>query len=479
MANRYQDRAYSEEHLDSQYGSDQGESDPLAELARLVGETDPFGPTERGTAPRSAALREAYEPPPEPEAEHAAMGPPPWIQRANLRRDALKEAPKEIDRESQKEVGGGDYLGSMHRARRYAQPQQDYYQDGPAPHPENFAEAGPALDPSRYDDASYGQIDAALQDHQHEPADADDPYSYRSDYDEEPEDQGHKSRGGLVTVVAVLALAVVGTGAAWAYRTYFTSAHSGEPPIIKADNSPTKIIPVSSDSNAKVGDRIAPGDGAEKMVSREEPPVDVNAQSGAPQAAFPPLKDNDNPPSPASTSPPSTPPAAGPVPSPNNGTLPNGEPRKIKTFAVHGDEPDASASPANPPTAPAAPAKAARKSNAGATMPLSLTPQSQSAAASEPRAAATTPTQTASSGGYLVQVSSQRNEADAQASFKALQNKFPSVLGSQTPVIKRADLGEKGVYYRAMVGPFGTSDEASQLCGNLKSAGGQCVVQKN
>lgn len=79
----------------------------------------------------------------------------------------------------------------------------------------------------------------------------------------------------------------------------------------------------------------------------------------------------------------------------------------------------------------------------------------------------------------MVQVSSQRNEADAQASYKALQGKFPTVLGSHTPVIKRADLGDKGVYYRAMVGPFGTPGEASQFCGSLKTAGGQCVVQRN
>ena len=96
----------------------------------------------------------------------------------------------------------------------------------------------------------------------------------------------------------------------------------------------------------------------------------------------------------------------------------------------------------------------------------------------------TTPTQTApaagaSSGGYLVQVSSQRSEADAQSSYKALQVKFPAVLGSRQPVIKRADLADKGVYYRAMVGPFGTPEEASQFCGSLKSAGGQCVVQRN
>jgi hypothetical protein len=95
--------------------------------------------------------------------------------------------------------------------------------------------------------------------------------------------------------------------------------------------------------------------------------------------------------------------------------------------------------------------------------------------------ASTNPAQVVSGGGagYVVQVSSQRSEADAQASYRALQGKFPSVLGSRPPVIKRADLGDKGVYYRAMVGPFGSSEEATQVCGNLKTAGGQCVVQKN
>jgi SPOR domain len=82
-------------------------------------------------------------------------------------------------------------------------------------------------------------------------------------------------------------------------------------------------------------------------------------------------------------------------------------------------------------------------------------------------------------GGYMVQVSSQRNEADAQASYRALQGKYPKVLGSRSPVIKRADLGDKGVYYRAMVGPFGSPDEAKQFCGSLKTAGGQCVVQRD
>ena len=82
--------------------------------------------------------------------------------------------------------------------------------------------------------------------------------------------------------------------------------------------------------------------------------------------------------------------------------------------------------------------------NASANTPMSLAPQGGQPADPAPttRMAATNPAHTApvASGGYLVQVSSQRNEADAQASFKALQTKFPNVLGSQSLVIKRADL---------------------------------------
>jgi cell division protein FtsN len=142
------------------------------------------------------------------------------------------------------------------------------------------------------------------------------------------------------------------------------------------------------------------------------------------------------------------------------------------------------ARPTAPPPVQRAPPTSA---NASAATPLALVPPDNPAPEPRTRVANTNPTQPApaappapaATGAYLVQVSSQRNEADAQASYRALQSKFPAVLGSHAPVIKRADLGDKGVYYRAMVGPFGTSEEASQLCGSLKSAGGQCVVQRN
>jgi hypothetical protein len=503
MADRYRDRPFPADN-DYDRGGDyeaspRGESDPLAELARLIGQTDPFGTTGRANQqlpPRTSArdpyqqrpAEPAYQRPAEPSYQDSAepdvsppAGPPPWLQRANRQELPRQELQRQ---ELARQEPPPDYPSSVHPLQRYAGAR-------PAPEPEYQEEPRytdePEPDPSRYDDALYGRLDTGAQPFTHDPAYADDAYAYRDGYDDGAEEPAQKRRGGMVTVIVVLALAVIGTGAAFAYRTYVGTPRTGEPPIIKADTSPTKVVPAPSDGSAKLPDRMATGDGTEKIVPREEAPVDVNAKAG-PRVVFPPLNPNGNPPSVASVAPGNPPP-----PSSGNGTLTNSEPRKIRTLTVKGDQPDGTTLPlgaaAAAKQAPAARTAAASltSANASANAPLSLVPQGNPAApAAEPqtRQANTNPVQAApapapTGSGYMVQVSSQRNEADAQASFRALQGKFPAVLGAHSPSIKRADLGEKGVYYRAMVGPFGSSEEASQFCGNLKSAGGQCVVQRN
>ncbi len=602
MADRYQDRPFPSRGDYDRGGnprpSARGESDPLAELARLIGQTDPFGSTGRANqqVPPRTTARDPYqqqrpvdqqprpvdqEPRPvEPDDVGPPAGPPPWLQRANRQEIPQQEVPQQ---ESPPE-----YPSAVHPVQRYgtaraapepdyeqeplqrrasarAAPEPDYEQEPPpqrraparaapepdfgqepplprraaargapepdygqeplprraaargapepdygqeplprratargAPEPDYEQEPPPYADddrepdPSRYDDALYGQLNAGSQ--QHGQAYADDTYAFQDGYDDGPEEEVQKRRGGMVTLVVVLALAVVGTGAAFAYRTYVGTPRSGEPPIIRADTSPTKVVPAPSDGTAKLPDRLAASDGTEKIVPREEAPVDINAKVG-PRVVFPALNQNGNPPSAASVAPGNQPLVSG-----GNGTLSNSEPRKIRTLTVHGDQPDGAAVPVATPAAAAKPAVAARtaaaqasaaprnpptSANASANAPMSLVPQANQAVPAEPRTrvanTSTSPVQPAPAGGggYVVQVSSQRNEADAQTSYRALQGKFPAVLGSHEPLIKRADLGEKGIYYRAMVGPFGTSEEAVQLCGNLKSAGGQCVVQKN
>ncbi|WP_420131232.1 SPOR domain-containing protein, partial [Rhodopseudomonas sp.] len=350
----------------------------------------------------------------------------------------------------------------------------------------------PQFVPGRYDDALYGQPDPfqVRPDANYPEA----PYGYDDGYADEPEPRAVKPRrNSMVTVAAVLALAVVGTGGAFAYRTFSGGSRSGEPPVIKADPTPTKVMatPASGDAASKpIQDRLAAGNGVEALVSREEQPADPSRAGQGTRVVLPQLNQNPNPPAVGSVSPNARP----NLPASSNGAIASEEPRRIKTFSIRPDQADQSAAPvgagaakqaARTPPTPAAPqqrpaTRQVEDANASAgNAPLSLNPNA-AATQSNQRVASLPPAETpATTGGYVVQISSQRSEADAKASYRALQGKFPSVLGSRPPLIKRADLGSKGVYYRAMVGPFGTPDEAQQVCGNLKSAGGQCVVQRN
>jgi hypothetical protein len=419
---------------------------------------------------------------PEPEE---APAPPSWMQRA------VRHEPSPPPQD--------DYPSAVHPLQRYAaahppaEPEDydpaDLFADTPQEHHEP--------DLSRYDDALYGSLDSGAQNAQHDQAYADDGYAYEEDQPFDAMDQPRR-RGGMITVVAVLALAVFGVGGAFAYRTYTGSARSGEPPIIRADAGPTKFIPAPADGGTKVPDRMTTGDGTEKMVSREETPIDPTTRSG-PRVVFPPLTPNGSMPMPSGVVPQSAPPPAASAP---NGTFSNNEPHRVRTLSVRGDQADAGApAGAAPPAAPAKPAPraaatgartaAANPNAANANAPMSLSPQADAPAAPEPapvRMAATNPVQAApsapstpsaaGSGSYLVSVTSQPSEADAQNSYRALQGKYPSVLGSQSAVVARANSKTGAVTYRA--GPaFGTSAEAAQFCHNYQAAGGQCWVVKN
>ncbi|MEH6950742.1 SPOR domain-containing protein [Nitrobacter sp. NHB1] len=484
MAHRYQDRPFPE---DDDYGRDdrrataQAEPDPLAELARLIGQTDPFGDIKRSapTIPADDPV-DHFEPLP-PIEDDAPASPPSWIQR----RMAQPDPPQDVE-------------VAPHPVLRRAAVYPDDQPHVQHPEPESYL---PQADPDRYDDVLYGRLPDEQRAYAYEdrvPRDAyqdqfpretysEAPFGYQDGYGEEGEEPAPRRRGRMATVVAVLALAVLGTGAAYAYRTYVGTSPSGAPPVIKADAEPNKIVPRQASTGDAVGkliqDRMSTENGTEQMVSREEQPVDVKeATTSGPRVVFPPLNQNANPPSAASVAPNIRPPATV-----ANGTLAGDEPRRVRTLTVRGDQADVAAATIARHESQAAPAPVATRHTpaataaSGANPPLSLSPQG----ANEPRTrmASTNPGQqasaVASAGGYLVQVSSQRNEADAQASFRVLQGKFPSVLGSRTLLVKRADLGARGVYYRAMVGPFGSSEEASRVCGSLKSAGGQCVVQRN
>jgi len=237
-----------------------------------------------------AGLHDQYEPPAVEdnsvaEEDGVSAGPPPWLQRV-----ARQEPPPQQDYRALciRCIVTRPRIPRLSRTimRRHL-----------------FADdADQQSDPSRYDDALYGQLDLDAQETPHAQAYSDDPYGYHDGYADTVEEPIEKRRGGMVTVVVVLALAVLGTGAAFAYRTMSARRAAASRRSSKADAGPTKIVPAPADPNAKVPDRLAAGDGTEKIVPREEAPVDVNTQS-APRMVFPPLNQNANPPTVASVAP--------------------------------------------------------------------------------------------------------------------------------------------------------------------------------
>lgn len=478
----------------------QQESDPLAELARLIGQADPFANAERNAQPQQQddyqhadATQDQYAKDQDAYATEVQDDPPPpaWLQSAQQAHsqhmqahaaevEDFAQAPWPPAREPQQDAA----VYEPHPDDRYYVEQQREQARGAYPQ-----------DDTRYDDALYGR-----DPHAHA-RDNGPPYAYpghEQGYDDEAgEEQDSGRRGGWMKIAAVLALAVLGTGGAFAYRSY-VGGPKGEPPVIKADASPSKVVPPapSKDPSGKViTDRV--GQSGERIVPREEQPVDVAAvappaaPSSGPRVVFPPLSQQQNNPLPARAT--SNQPAAQANAAMSGGVME--EPKRIRTLSIRPDQaevpaeqvaPSQAVAPAvavPPRTVPAMPVQtqspAPRAAAPSSSGPMQLSPQGQAnqrTAAVAPQApVATAPSQ---GGGYLVQVSSQRSEGDALASYRAMQAKYSGVLGSRQPVIRRADL-PAGTYYRAMVGPFASQQDASQLCASLKAAGGNCLVQRN
>ena len=78
----------------------------------------------------------------------------------------------------------------------------------------------------------------------------------------------------------------------------------------------------------------------------------------------------------------------------------------------------------------------------------------------------------------MVQVAARKSQTEALATYADIQQKYPHLLSGYRPIIKRTDLGNKGVWYRLNVGPVESKKVASSLCGQLKSAGmSSCIVR--
>jgi hypothetical protein len=484
MAEEQSQRPYRASEPPSRSHARASNNDPLAELARLIGQTDPFGEFGRDTARRPAAPADRADwSTPSPNSPYAPREETDWGASSAHRSDGngYYNARGAVG----EQTGPTDYDDQSYARQTYGgeQNRDDLYQ---ADHEARGYPSGQA-------DYQYGtyEQDAAQN--------LEDEY-----YDQAP---SSRRRLGVMAIAGVFGLALIGTAGAFGYRALFGSSGSTQPPpVIKADAGPSKVVPATNSkdaqSNKLITERVNERGQSEKLVSREEQPIDkptaVVLSQVAPQSSL------------------------------GSGVV-GSEPKKVRTIAIRPDQPvdaqaaapvatptaapQAPAAPSRPPAAPARPADntsadadsdatpapsarsapPVRQAAPSANSPLSLNPDASPARA-QARPAAAPPTQTAavapqaaapapaaSSGGSgsFVQVSSQRSEAEAQAAFRGLQAKFPTQLGSRELLIHKADLGAKGTYYRAVVGPFANPAEAAELCSSLKAAGGQCLIQRN
>ena len=114
---------------------------------------------------------------------------------------------------------------------------------------------------------------------EHDPRYVDPQGSYPSTDDQETTyEQSYadraRRRGRLITMAAVLGLAIVGTAGAFGYGTFTGSGSWSQPTVIKADNTPTSIAPSPSSSDgqgSKLIHKRADKSQPQPVVSQEQP----------------------------------------------------------------------------------------------------------------------------------------------------------------------------------------------------------------
>ena len=523
--------------------SDRSSGDPLAELARLMGqdrkEVEQVAPSS-GAAEVPEWLNGPAKPEIEGNGEETAVDvrpdpAPAWRGRFADLESVLGRSLAIPPGMEPGHPGSAETPRAAVNGHAGFEPQPNHAQPAaPQPHEEGSDPYRTADYDGRYEAHQEGPAGQASQSYYAE--DATPPHSADQPVETTDQQTGYElpppmsRRSGLQrAILAVLGLVVVGSVGAYGYRS-LTGHTSGVPPIIKASTEPAKVLAsaqgADSQSAKQIYDRLDNPRGqqqAETMVPRQEEPIALPPQVVQPAAAA-------TQPSPASVSTVNATPAAVVSPPLVGGTPTNGEPKKVHTVTIRPDQPSpaagqdlaamaaaqpwpavsasvpaasafptpppAAAAPAPPATAtttatpqPHQPARPPRKPRTAATAPTAIGPQGEASSAAEQVPASPTPRSlppptrvaalppAAEGGHYAVQLSSQRSEAEAHASFRAVQQKYPTVLAGREALVRRVDLGSRGIYYRAQVGPFPTLEEANRMCNALKAAGGQCIIQ--
>lgn len=300
----------------------------------------------------------------------------------------------------------------------------------------------------------------------------------------EPKKSGSKKLMAAVLVGAV----VTGGGLAYMYKSQAGGSADGvEPALVAADVRPIKEQP------ADPGGRDFPNGGkliyerlGEATPSSGEPTRVASSEGGAVESGVPGVtttgangtleeriqsalrdakKQGDSPEPPITTA--------------ANTADPN-LPRTVRTETYGPDgsvQRGAQRRQAPPPAAEAEaqPSPFANARIATSAREAAPTPQPRPAARvaelTPPAQPAAPQLSTGGESGMFVQIAARNDQAAAMAAFADLQQKYAGVLGNHSPSVRKVDLGEKGVWYRLLVGPMGSKPDADKLCEELKAAG--------
>ena len=92
----------------------------------------------------------------------------------------------------------------------------------------------------------------------------------------------------------------------------------------------------------------------------------------------------------------------------------------------------------------------------------------------EPAAVATIAPPT--SGDYAIHLESAGIESNVQSSWDHLKATYPVQFADKSLLVKQVDLGDQGIFYRILAGPYADSSDADNVCRELETFGQYCAV---
>ena len=79
-------------------------------------------------------------------------------------------------------------------------------------------------------------------------------------------------------------------------------------------------------------------------------------------------------------------------------------------------------------------------------------------------------------GAFVAQVAALQSEAAANAAWTRLSSRAPQLFGAAQMDVERADLGQRGIYFRVRAGYFADRANAARFCDRIRQMGQDCIV---